>query len=86
MGREWGGIEEGEVSLRVTWGEGGWDSITPKEGFQVSKREWKGNREQGTSKGSRKRGIAHNLILSIHVHVYNNRVNETNNLMCLGYK
>jgi hypothetical protein len=38
---EWGGDEKGEVSLRATWGQGGRDRITPKEGFQVSKREWK---------------------------------------------
>jgi hypothetical protein len=37
---EWGGDGKGEVSLRVTWGQGGQDRITPKEGFQVSKREW----------------------------------------------
>ncbi len=42
MGREWGGDGKGEVSLRVTWGQDGQDRITPKEGFQVSKREWKG--------------------------------------------
>jgi hypothetical protein len=41
MGREWGGDGKGEVSLRVTWGQGGQDRITPKEGFQVSKREWR---------------------------------------------
>ncbi len=34
---------EGEVSLRATWGQGRRDRTTPKEGFQVSKREWKGN-------------------------------------------
>jgi hypothetical protein len=39
MGMEWGGDGKGEVSLRVTWGQGGQDRITPKEGFQVSKRE-----------------------------------------------
>jgi hypothetical protein len=43
MGREWGGVEEREVSLGATWGQGGRDCFTPKEGFQVSKREWKGN-------------------------------------------
>ncbi len=48
-GREGGG--DGEVSLRATWGQGGRDRITPMEGFQVSKREWKGN-QQETSKGS----------------------------------
>jgi hypothetical protein len=40
---EWGGIGEGEVSLRATWGQGGRDRTTLNEGFQVSKREWKGN-------------------------------------------
>jgi hypothetical protein len=42
MGRKWGGNEKGEVSLRAPWGQGGQDRITPKEGLQVSKREWKG--------------------------------------------
>ncbi len=40
---EWGGIGEREVSLRATWGQGGRDRITPKEGLQVSEREWKGS-------------------------------------------
>jgi hypothetical protein len=39
---EWGGDGEGEVSLRATCGQGGRDRITPKEGFQVSKREMEG--------------------------------------------
>ncbi len=42
---EWGGNGEGEVSLRATWGQGGQDCTTQKEGFQVSKREWKGSRQ-----------------------------------------
>jgi hypothetical protein len=42
MGREWGGDEEGEVSLRATWGQSGQDRITPKEGLQVSKKEMEG--------------------------------------------
>jgi hypothetical protein len=42
MGREWGGDGKGEVSLQVTWGQVGQDRITPKEGFQVSKREMEG--------------------------------------------
>ncbi len=42
MGREWGGDGKGEVSSRVTWGQGGQDRNTPKEGFQVSKREMEG--------------------------------------------
>jgi hypothetical protein len=40
---EWGGNGEGEVSLRATWGQGGRDRTTQKEGFQVSKRDWEGN-------------------------------------------
>jgi hypothetical protein len=42
MGREWEGNGEGEVSLRATWDQGGQDRITPKEGFQVSKKEIEG--------------------------------------------
>jgi hypothetical protein len=30
MGREWGGVEKWEVSLRVTCDQGGQDSITPR--------------------------------------------------------
>jgi hypothetical protein len=33
VGREWGGDGEGEVSSRATWGQGGWDHFTSKEGF-----------------------------------------------------
>ncbi len=43
VGRERGGNGEGEVSSRATWGQGGRDRTTQKEGFQVRKREWKGN-------------------------------------------
>jgi hypothetical protein len=50
MGRD-GGDGEGEVSSRVTWDQGGQDSTTQKEGFQVSKREsW----QRGISKGSKR--------------------------------
>jgi hypothetical protein len=35
MGRD----GEGGVSLQTTWDQGGQDSTTPKEGFQVSKGE-----------------------------------------------
>jgi hypothetical protein len=37
------------------------------------------------ARGAEKGELRHNLILPIHVHVYNNRVNAANNLMCLGY-
>jgi hypothetical protein len=44
MEREWRGIGEGEVSLRATWDQGGWDRTTQEEGFQVSKGDSKGRR------------------------------------------
>jgi hypothetical protein len=39
MGRDWGGFGEGEISSRATWGQGGRDRTTQREGFQVSERE-----------------------------------------------
>jgi hypothetical protein len=30
MGREWGGVKKGEVSLQVTLDQGGRDPITPR--------------------------------------------------------
>jgi hypothetical protein len=57
MGREWGGDEKEEVSSQVTWGQGGRDRITPKEGFQVSGKGMEG-KQQGISKGSKNKGIA----------------------------
>jgi hypothetical protein len=50
MGRDWGGFEEGEVSSRATWGQGGRDRTTQKEGFQVSKRGLKGE-SKGNQQG-----------------------------------
>jgi hypothetical protein len=72
---EWGGNGEREErgSLRVTWGQGGQDRIMPKEGFQVSKREWKeSNRE--VARGV-KQGDCAIIILLICIHVYNNCLN-----------
>jgi hypothetical protein len=31
MGRDWGGVEKGEVSLQATWDQGGRDPITPRK-------------------------------------------------------
>jgi hypothetical protein len=78
MGREWGGDGEGEVSLRATWGQGGRDRITPKEGFQISKREMEGGVTK-TSKGSKREDCAI-TILSTCVYVYNNCLNVVNPL------
>ncbi len=57
---EWGGVEKGEISFRATWDQGGQDSFTPKEGFQVSKRGTEG-KVTGISKGSKTKGLRHNL-------------------------
>jgi hypothetical protein len=65
--REWGGDGKGEVSLRVTWGQGGRDRITPKEGFQVSKMKWKES-NRGLARGVKQRGCAI-IMWSICIHV-----------------
>jgi hypothetical protein len=66
MGREWGGDGKGEVSLRVTWGQGGQDHITPKEGFQVSKREWKGSNKE-LARGVKTRGLRHKYVVNLYI-------------------
>ncbi len=77
MGRGW----EGEVSLRVTWSQGGRDRTTTKEGFQVSKREWKGS-NRDLARGV-KQGDCAIIMLSTCIHVYNNCLNVVNNLNCV---
>jgi hypothetical protein len=49
---EWGRDGKGEVSLRVTWGQGGRDRITPR---RVSKRGV-GLKQQGVGKGIKRQG------------------------------
>jgi hypothetical protein len=51
MGREWGGDGKGEVSLRVTWGQGGRDPITLRRVSKKVKREV-GLKQQGVGMGS----------------------------------
>ncbi len=65
MGREWGGDGKGEVSSGVTWGQGGRDRITPKEGFQVSKREWRGS-NKGLARGVKTRGLRHIYVVNLY--------------------
>ncbi len=69
MGRGWGGNGEGEVSLRVTWGQGGQDRITPKEGFQVSKREWKGSNRK-LARGAKQGDCAITCVANLYKYVY----------------
>jgi hypothetical protein len=51
------GMGKGEVSLQVTWDQDGRDRITPKEGFQVSKRERKESNGE-LARGVKNKGIA----------------------------
>jgi hypothetical protein len=76
---------KGEVSLRATWGQGGQDRTTLKEGFQVSNRNRRGT-DKETGKGNKKGGCAITLYChSMYMYIIN-RVNAINNLMCLGCK
>ncbi len=59
MGRDWGGFGEGEVGSRATWGQGGRDRTTQREGFQVS--------ERGISKGSKRGGLRHIYIVNLYM-------------------
>jgi hypothetical protein len=63
MGRD----GEGKVSSRVAWDHGGQDSITQKEGFQVSKRELAKGNQQGEHKGNAPQLRLLNLY---NIHVY----------------
>ncbi len=60
-------VEDGkrEVSSRVTWGQGGWDRITPKEGLQVSKREQKESNGE-LARGVKTRGLRHDYVVDLH--------------------
>ncbi len=46
----------------------------PKEGFQVSKREWEGCNKE-LARGVKKQGDCAIIMLSICIHVYNNCLN-----------
>jgi hypothetical protein len=57
MGREWGGDGNGEISLRATWDQGGWDPITARR-FQVSKGKKKGGKKGIGKEKAESKGIA----------------------------
>jgi hypothetical protein len=56
VGRGWGRVEKGEVSLRVTSDRGG-RMLSQKEGFQVSKGDSE-KEQKGTQQGEKKQGEA----------------------------
>jgi hypothetical protein len=67
MGREWGGTGEGEVSFRATWDQGGQDRITPKEGFQVSKKGTERGTNKELARGVKKGNCAITYIVNLYM-------------------
>jgi hypothetical protein len=67
MGRGWKGGDQFTSNLGPRWT----GSYHAKEGFQVSKREWKGSKEGLVRVSKKQRGCAM-IILSISIHVHNN--------------
>ncbi len=70
MGKGWGGDEKGEVSLQVTWDQGGQGRITPKEGFQVSKGNKRGSQRR-IARGAKRENCATICVMNC-ICVYNN--------------
>jgi hypothetical protein len=68
MGKDWGGFGEREVSLRATWGQGGQDRTTQREGFQVSKRGSEGE-SKGSQQGELKMGCAISILSIVYVYI-----------------
>jgi hypothetical protein len=64
-----GRVVEGEVSSRATWGQGGRNRTTQREGFQVSKGESKEN-QRSASKGSKKIGLCHIYIVYLYMCIH----------------
>jgi hypothetical protein len=70
MGRGWKGGDQFTSNLGPRWT----GSYHSKEGFQVSKREWKGSKVELTG-GSKRQGDCAIIMLSICIHVYNDCLN-----------
>jgi hypothetical protein len=66
---EWGGAEEGEVSLQVTWDQGGRDPIMPRRVSKyISKGEWKGSKKE-LARGEKARGLRHNICQPVYKYI-----------------
>ncbi len=83
IGRERGGGVQFTSNLGPRWT----GSHHAKGGFPstVSKRKWRGTNKK-LARGVKKGELRHNLYMSICICVYNDWMNATNKLMCLGYK
>ncbi len=64
MRGEWGGVEEGEVSLRVTWDQGGRDPITPRRVSKLVKGN--GREAKGNWQGEQTRGLRHDHVVNLY--------------------
>ncbi len=63
MGRD----GNGEISLRATWDKGG-RILSQQGGFQVSKREQKGE-QRGVGKGKKKQGDSAMCIVNLNMYI-----------------
>ncbi len=63
MGRD----GNGEIGLRATWDQGG-RILSQQGGFQVSKREQKGE-QRGISKGKKKQGDSATCVVKLNVYI-----------------
>jgi hypothetical protein len=68
MGRGWKGGDLFTSNLGPRWK----GSYHAKEGFQVSKRVWKGSKEELVKGDKKKQGDCAMIMLSICIHVHNN--------------
>ncbi len=70
MGRGWKWGDQFTSNLGPRWT----GSYHAKEGFQVSKREWKGSKEE-SKWGSKKQGDCAIIVLSIYIYIPNKCLN-----------
>jgi hypothetical protein len=70
MGRGWKWGDQFTGNLGPRWT----GSYHTKEGFQVSKREWKGCKRE-SARGSKKARGLRNVMLSTYIYVHNNSLN-----------
>jgi hypothetical protein len=62
MGREWKWGDQFTSNLGPRWA----GSHHTKEGFQVSKREWKGNKGESERGSKKARGLCHNCVVNLY--------------------
>jgi hypothetical protein len=80
MGRGWEGGGQFTSNLGPRWAE----SHHAKEGFQVSKREWKGSNRE-LARGVKTRGLRHNNVVNLYTCIEQlfECLSVVNNLNCV---